>query len=143
MLKNVIFASRNCLSNRTLDMTLEWPRIQQRTFVKGLTGSLERPPDPLQHAMVHPVVHSLLAFPLDVPLIFPLSVIIRQSHVCSNLTNVSAQLHPFVGISLYFKTTTKDGLLFFLASEGQDEFVAIQLRAGRPWFLFDPQGRSS
>ena len=48
------------------------------------------------------------------------------------------------GIQLEFKTHQREGLLLFAASEGaQEEFLAIQLRAGRPWFLYDPQGKCS
>ena len=42
---------------------------------------------------------------------------------------------------IWFKTTQKEGLIMFAASDGgQEEFIALQLRSGRPWFLFDPQG---
>lgn len=45
------------------------------------------------------------------------------------------------GFDLWFKTLERNGLILFAASEGgQEEFVAVQLRSGRPWFLFDPQG---
>ncbi|CAH1791583.1 unnamed protein product, partial [Owenia fusiformis] len=47
----------------------------------------------------------------------------------------------FTGIEIEFRTWQRDGLLMFAASEGnQEEFFAIQLSKGRPWFLFDPQG---
>ncbi|ELU01149.1 hypothetical protein CAPTEDRAFT_219707 [Capitella teleta] len=47
----------------------------------------------------------------------------------------------FTGIELWFRTNQEDGLLFFAASEGaQEEFIALQLQASRPWFLYDPQG---
>lgn len=40
-----------------------------------------------------------------------------------------------------FRTSKREGLLLFAASEGQQsEFVALQFKHGRPWFLFDPQG---
>lgn len=30
----------------------------------------------------------------------------------------------------------------FAGSVGnQDEFIAVQFKSGRPWFLFDPQGK--
>lgn len=39
-----------------------------------------------------------------------------------------------------FKTKEPDGLIFFSASPGnQEEYIALQLRSGRPYFLFDPQ----
>lgn len=32
-------------------------------------------------------------------------------------------------------------LLMFAASDGeQEEMIVVQLREGRPWFIFDPQG---
>ena len=51
------------------------------------------------------------------------------------------------GIELKFRVTRQasgtpvSALLIFAASEGeQEEIIAIQLRDGRPWFVFDPQG---
>lgn len=39
-----------------------------------------------------------------------------------------------------FRTQEPDGLIFFSASPGnQEEYIALQLRSGRPYFLFDPQ----
>ncbi|XP_053408878.1 usherin-like [Mercenaria mercenaria] len=50
----------------------------------------------------------------------------------------------FTGIRFWFRTRKKEGLLLFAASEGQQsEFVALQFKHGRPWFLFDPQGCAS
>ncbi|XP_060070524.1 usherin-like [Ylistrum balloti] len=50
----------------------------------------------------------------------------------------------FTGIQLWFRTRQRDGLLLYAASAGkQEEFLALQFRAGRPWFLFDPQGCAS
>ncbi|XP_040553357.1 usherin isoform X5 [Gallus gallus] len=47
----------------------------------------------------------------------------------------------FTGIKVKFKTKEPDGLIFFSASPGnQEEYIALQLRSGRPYFLFDPQG---
>ncbi|CAJ1048931.1 LOW QUALITY PROTEIN: usherin [Xyrichtys novacula] len=47
----------------------------------------------------------------------------------------------FTGIELSFKTLSPLGLLLCAVSSGnQEEFVAIQIRDGRPYFLFDPQG---
>jgi len=46
-----------------------------------------------------------------------------------------------VGVELWFKTQHSDGLiLLYTSAGGQEEFVAVQLRERRPWFLFDPQG---
>lgn len=42
-----------------------------------------------------------------------------------------------------FRTSQSDALLFFAASPGaQDEYIVIQMKGGRLWFLFDPQGTS-
>ncbi|XP_055581897.1 usherin [Falco cherrug] len=47
----------------------------------------------------------------------------------------------FTGIKVKFRTQEPDGLIFFSASPGnQEEYIALQLRSGRPYFLFDPQG---
>lgn len=44
------------------------------------------------------------------------------------------------GVELSFKTRSPDGLLLCAFSPGnQEEFLAIQLKNGRPYFLFDPQ----
>ncbi|XP_062981457.1 usherin [Elgaria multicarinata webbii] len=47
----------------------------------------------------------------------------------------------FTGIKVSFRTTELDGLILFSISPGnQEEYIALQLRNGRPYFLFDPQG---
>ncbi|XP_019935888.2 usherin isoform X2 [Paralichthys olivaceus] len=47
----------------------------------------------------------------------------------------------FTGIELSFKTQSPDGLLLCALSPGdQEEFLAVQIKKGRPYFLFDPQG---
>nr|XP_061796460.1 usherin-like [Nerophis lumbriciformis] len=47
----------------------------------------------------------------------------------------------FTGVELSFKTHSPDGLLLCAMSPGkQEEFLAIQIENGRPYFLFDPQG---
>ncbi|XP_061670381.1 usherin isoform X4 [Syngnathoides biaculeatus] len=47
----------------------------------------------------------------------------------------------FNGVELSFKTHSPDGLLFCALSPGnQEEFLALQIKNGRPYFLFDPQG---
>ncbi|KAI4537068.1 hypothetical protein MG293_013271, partial [Ovis ammon polii] len=45
------------------------------------------------------------------------------------------------GIKASFRTRVPEGLIVFAASPGnQEEYFAIQLKNGRPYFLFDPQG---
>ncbi|XP_068597953.1 usherin [Brachionichthys hirsutus] len=47
----------------------------------------------------------------------------------------------FTGVELSFRTRSPVGLLLCAFSPGnQEEFLAIQLKDGRPYFLFDPQG---
>ncbi|KAG7481797.1 usherin [Solea senegalensis] len=47
----------------------------------------------------------------------------------------------FTGVELSFRTRSPDGLLFCAFSPGnQEEFLAIHIKNGRPYFLFDPQG---
>ncbi|XP_060102758.1 usherin [Heteronotia binoei] len=47
----------------------------------------------------------------------------------------------FTGIKVSFRTTEPDGLILFSVSPGnQEEYIALQLQSGRPYFLFDPQG---
>uniref|UniRef100_A0A3P8RYW1 Usherin n=1 Tax=Amphiprion percula TaxID=161767 RepID=A0A3P8RYW1_AMPPE len=47
----------------------------------------------------------------------------------------------FTGVKVSFKTRSPDGLLLCTFSPGnQEEFLAIQIKNGRPYFLFDPQG---
>uniref|UniRef100_F7ALI8 Usherin n=1 Tax=Xenopus tropicalis TaxID=8364 RepID=F7ALI8_XENTR len=44
-------------------------------------------------------------------------------------------------MTLTFRTKEPDGLILCAASAGmQEEFVALQISNGRPYFLFDPQG---
>ncbi|XP_040491950.1 usherin [Ursus maritimus] len=55
--------------------------------------------------------------------------------------------HPvntdFTGIKASFRTRVPEGLIVFAASPGnQEEYFALQLKNGRPCFLFDPQGSS-
>ena len=50
----------------------------------------------------------------------------------------------YTGIELWFRTFESDSLLYFsasaLSSNGvREEYVVLQLRGGRPWFLFDAQ----
>lgn len=53
----------------------------------------------------------------------------------------SCSLSPFVsGVELSFKTRASDGLLLCSFSPGnQEEFLAVQIKNGRLYFLFDPQ----
>ncbi|KAM6217822.1 usherin isoform 2-T2 [Rhynchocyon petersi] len=47
----------------------------------------------------------------------------------------------FTGIKASFRTRVPEGLIVFAASPGnQEEYFALQLKNGRPYFLFDPQG---
>ncbi|XP_039386307.1 usherin [Mauremys reevesii] len=47
----------------------------------------------------------------------------------------------FTGIKVSFRTREPDGLILFSVSPGnQEEYIALQLQSGRPYFLFDPQG---
>ncbi|XP_029001116.1 usherin isoform X2 [Betta splendens] len=47
----------------------------------------------------------------------------------------------FTGVELSFRTRSPHGLLLGAFSPGrQEEFLALQIRNGRPYFLFDPQG---
>ncbi|XP_003474286.2 usherin isoform X2 [Cavia porcellus] len=53
--------------------------------------------------------------------------------------------HPvgtdFTGLKASFRTRVSEGLILFAASPGdQEEYFALQLKEGRPYFLFDPQG---
>ncbi|XP_058131204.1 usherin [Dasypus novemcinctus] len=49
----------------------------------------------------------------------------------------------FTGIKASFRTRMPDGLIVFAASPGnQEEYFALQLKNGRPYFLFDPQESS-
>lgn len=44
------------------------------------------------------------------------------------------------GIRASFRTRVPEGLIVFAASPGsQEEYFALQLKNGRPYFLFDPQ----
>lgn len=44
------------------------------------------------------------------------------------------------GVQLSFRTRMEEGLILCALSPGeQEEFVALQMRNGRPYFLFDPQ----
>ncbi|KAL7861382.1 hypothetical protein SRHO_G00128230 [Serrasalmus rhombeus] len=46
----------------------------------------------------------------------------------------------FTGLQLSFRTRAEDGLILCALSPGeQEEYVALQMRSGRPYFLFDPQ----
>ncbi|KAJ1157569.1 hypothetical protein NDU88_010275 [Pleurodeles waltl] len=47
----------------------------------------------------------------------------------------------FTGIKVRFRTKEAEGLILLAVSPGsQEEYIALQLRNGRPFFLFDPQG---
>ena len=42
-------------------------------------------------------------------------------------------------IEFWFRTHFSDGLIMFLASDTQEDFIAVELREGTPWFIFDCQ----
>ncbi|XP_075451724.1 usherin isoform X2 [Ascaphus truei] len=47
----------------------------------------------------------------------------------------------FTGIKVQFRTKEPEGLILCAVSAGmQEEYFALQIRNGRPYFLFDPQG---
>ncbi|KAM4770863.1 usherin [Rhinophrynus dorsalis] len=47
----------------------------------------------------------------------------------------------FTGIKIKFRTKEPEGLILCAVSAGmQEEYIALQIRNGRPYFLFDPQG---
>lgn len=49
----------------------------------------------------------------------------------------------YTGIQIHFRTFQSDTLLLFAASHifynRREEYLVLQLRDGKPWFLFDPQ----
>ncbi|XP_052001042.1 usherin [Xyrauchen texanus] len=46
----------------------------------------------------------------------------------------------FTGLQLSFRTRIEEGLILFAVSPGeQEEYIALQIHKGRPYFLFDPQ----
>ncbi|KAM9316854.1 usherin [Gastrophryne carolinensis] len=46
----------------------------------------------------------------------------------------------FTGIKIQFRTKEADGLILCAVSAGsQEEYIVLQIRRGRPYFLFDPQ----
>ncbi|XP_072555094.1 usherin isoform X5 [Paramormyrops kingsleyae] len=50
----------------------------------------------------------------------------------------------FTGIQLSFRTRAEEGLILCALSPGdQDEYIALQIRNGRPFFLFDPQASAT
>lgn len=42
-------------------------------------------------------------------------------------------------IELWFKTKFSDGLLLFASSKRQEDLIVIELRDGKPWFIFDTE----
>ena len=42
-------------------------------------------------------------------------------------------------IDFHIKTRYSNGLIFFASSSGQEDMIAIELRNGLPWFLFDTE----
>ncbi len=67
-------------------------------------------------------------------LCFLFNILIKQ------LINMQHALTVSPGLQLSFRTRVEEGLLLFAVSPGeQEEYVALQIRNGRPYFLFDPQ----
>uniref|UniRef100_A0A672FK37 Usher syndrome 2A (autosomal recessive, mild) n=1 Tax=Salarias fasciatus TaxID=181472 RepID=A0A672FK37_SALFA len=70
---------------------------------------------------------------------------VSSSHIRSETASAENMQTPHskcpAGVKLSFKTWSADGLLLCAVSPGnQEEFLAIQMRSGIPFFLFDPQG---
>ncbi|XP_028328840.1 usherin isoform X1 [Gouania willdenowi] len=82
----------------------------------------------------------------DVSLSDPQSPVVRGTRFSGNgYYQFPGDILPvntdFTGVTLRFKTRSPNGLLLCTFSPGnQDEFLAIQLQNGRPFFVFDPQG---
>ncbi|BFZ06827.1 hypothetical protein BsWGS_09866 [Bradybaena similaris] len=54
--------------------------------------------------------------------------------------NILPQNVAFTGITFRFRLDKGTGMVFFSGTNTQEEFIAIQFVAGRPRFIFDPQG---
>ncbi|XP_014832285.1 PREDICTED: usherin-like isoform X1 [Poecilia mexicana] len=82
----------------------------------------------------------------DISLSDPLESVIRGTRFPGNgyyqfPSNTLPTNADFTGVKLSFKTWSPNGLLLSAFSPGhQEEFLAIQIKNGRPYFLFDPQG---
>ncbi|KAM3624776.1 uncharacterized protein V6R79_001428 [Siganus canaliculatus] len=82
----------------------------------------------------------------DVSMSDPRDPVVRGSRFSGNSylkfsSNILPVNSDFTGVELSFKTLSPDGLLLCAFSPGnQEEFLAVQIRGGRPYFLFDPQG---
>uniref|UniRef100_A0A3B5M4G7 Usher syndrome 2A (autosomal recessive, mild) n=1 Tax=Xiphophorus couchianus TaxID=32473 RepID=A0A3B5M4G7_9TELE len=82
----------------------------------------------------------------DVSLSDPQEPVIRGTRFPGNgyyqfPSNTLPNNADFTGVKFSFKTWSPDGLLLSAFSPGhQEEFLAIQIKNGRPYFLFDPQG---
>ena len=91
------------------------------------------------------ILHNVVCQWRYTELISVIIIIVQLEGYCYDTDGRSSQ--PFIdciftGISLTFRTTQQNALLFFAASAGiQDEYIVIQMSAGRLWFLFDPQGQ--
>ncbi|KAM5206303.1 usherin isoform 2-T2 [Hipposideros larvatus] len=78
----------------------------------------------------------------------PASAVMRGTRFIGNgYYKFPSTTHPvntdFTGIKASFRTRVPEGLIVFAASPGnQEEYFALQLKNGRPYFLFDPQGSS-
>ncbi|KAM4744036.1 usherin isoform 3-T3 [Anableps anableps] len=82
----------------------------------------------------------------DVSLSDPQEIVVRGTRFPGNgyyqfPSNTLPSNADFTGVKLSFKTWSPDGLLLCAFSpRDQEEFLAIQIKNGRPYFLFDPQG---
>uniref|UniRef100_UPI0037E7E888 usherin n=1 Tax=Semicossyphus pulcher TaxID=241346 RepID=UPI0037E7E888 len=82
----------------------------------------------------------------DVSLSDPLAPVVRGTRFAGNsFYQFPSDTLPvntdFTGVELSFKTRSPHGLLLCALSPGnQEEFLAVQIKDGRPYFLFDPQG---
>uniref|UniRef100_A0A3P9BUF9 Usherin n=1 Tax=Maylandia zebra TaxID=106582 RepID=A0A3P9BUF9_9CICH len=82
----------------------------------------------------------------DVSLSDPQDPVVRGTRFSGNSyyqfpSDILPSNTDFTGVELSFKTRAPDGLLLCSFSPGnQEEFLAVQIKNGRPYFLFDPQG---
>ncbi|XP_006890633.1 PREDICTED: usherin [Elephantulus edwardii] len=76
----------------------------------------------------------------------PLAVMVKGIHFVGNgYCRFPSSTLPantdFTGIKASFRTRVPEGLIVFAASpDNQEEYFALQLKNGRPYFVFDPQG---
>ncbi|KAG9336281.1 hypothetical protein JZ751_002628 [Albula glossodonta] len=81
----------------------------------------------------------------DVSLSDPLSPVLQGTrfpgHGYFHFPNTTLPVNTyFTGFQLSFRTRAEEGLILCAISPGdQEEYIALQMRGGRPFFLFDPQ----